>query len=220
MRTRSIPWRDGCVQRRQVHEQGRLREVHHNRHHRHPGRGDCAHGHSRLFPAGVPRAPGRHGHHAAPGRGGDAALESDGGEPAAASEPVRDGQPEPPLARRLGQRAQEAAARVGAALPPHRPQGQAGDHLHQKRGERRGFEYCLLPRRGGAVHGHQERPDQGLRVHRKGSSGRCGDQRHGGAGAGQHRPAGCEASHGGQGGVVQEVRRSGRLRHRAQAAGP
>lgn len=42
------------------------------------------------------------------------------------------------------------------------------DHLHQKRGERRGFEYCLLPRRGGAVHGHQERPDQGLRVHRKG----------------------------------------------------
>ena len=53
-------------------------------------------------------------------------------------------------------------------------------------------------------------------VHLARQPGGRGHQRHRGAGAGRHRPAGRQAGDGGQGLPVQEVRRHRRVRHRAR----
>ena len=58
------------------------------------------------------------------------------------------------------------------------------------------------------------------RVHQPLQPGGRGHQRHRGAGAGRHRPAGRQAGDGRQGLPVQEVRRHRRVRHRTGREGP
>src|SRR5664280_2205964 len=58
--------------------------------------------------------------------------------------------------------------------------------------------------------GDCRRPVAGLPLHRARQHGRGGHRWHGGAGAGEHRSAGCVAGDGGQGGAVQALRRGRR----------
>ena len=108
--------------------------------------------------------------------------------------------------------------RIG--IPPPADAGQDLGGSDQRPDQSARSRAGLLAGRRLCVQGDRGQPRRGGAADLARQPGGRGHQRHGGAGAGQHRSARGQAGDGGQGLPVQEIRRHRRVRHRAERARP
>ena len=119
-----------------------------------------------------------------------------------------------PRAPHAGPRHPRRLARVSPAIPAGKDLDPADQAAHQSARPRA----RLHPGRRGRLRRDRPRSGGGAQPDRARQPGRRGHQRHGRAGSRPDRAAGREAGDGGQGGIVQEIRRHRLLRPRDRRA--